>query len=197
MADIASHVISVPLIADLKLQPGNSNNTVLTTGALTVGDGAGKFYYFDKNDNTTPEDMVNYNTITPVGGGRYKAVFTRMIGLPHGTLSIQSGVKQFFYSGVTAADGTCAVNLTVDNTPTGAPIFTDVLFDDSKATVNASTANDAISSCRKSLSADKKVLTHLFFRGNNQNFGIGIAVTVNGFRSAPSNIPVSFLITGK
>lgn len=191
------HIVSVPLVSNLKSQPGNTENTIMTLGAITKGDGLGKFYYFDKNDNTTAEDMVNYNVIVPnTGGGRWKAVFTRMIALPHGILSIQSGLKQFFYTGVTALDGTCTVNLTLDGTSNGTPIFSTVFFDDSKANINITNIADAVSSCRKTLSADNKVLVHQFFRGNSTVVSI-LGANIIAFRAAAQNTAVSFSISGK
>lgn len=191
------HVISVANIAELKTQPGNVENAVMTIGQAAKGDNFGKFYYFDASDNTTAEDTAFFNVVVPNNGiGRWKAVFTRMLSLPHGTLVINAGKREFYYNGVTAADGTCTVYLTMDGTATGAPIFSTIWFDDSKATVSTATANDAVSSCRKSLSADLKTLVHLFYRGNSSVVSI-LGATVLGFRTAATGTTVSFAITGK
>lgn len=190
------HVTSLPNIAALKTQDGNISNIVLTAYALTIDDGLGKFYMFYAADTST-EDLVNYNVITPNSGiGRWKAIFIRNVSLPHGTLKIDGAIKTFLGGGTTAADGTCTLYLTVDGTPTGAAIFNNVLFDDSKANVDTLVANDAVSSCRKSLSADKKTLIHLFFRGASTAVSV-FGINVVGFRTALATTPVLFMVTGK
>jgi hypothetical protein len=198
--DGASHIISVPTVAMLKQQPGNTNNCVLTTGALAERDNLGKFYTFNPT-STADEDLVNYNVIAPLnGGGRWEAVFTKTLVLPHGTLRMEGGLKTFFYQGVTAADGTCTVNLTLDGTATGTPIFTQLYYEDSKANVNTSNPSDAVNSCQKSISSDLKQLVHLFYRGNINILTLAIITTginANSSRLAQAGTPVKFVIFGK
>ena len=203
MADIATHVISVPLVSNLKNQVGNANSIVLTTGAVSVGDGLGKLYYFDAGDNTTPEDLINYNVITPVlGGGRYKAVFTRMIALPHGTLVMNAGKKEFFYTGTTNASSESGnVYLTMDGTAGGVAIFSSILMSSCEPNVNAATSNDVIFTSRKSLSADLKTINYKFSRPNgNSLLSLSIVttgLTVLGSRDVPVGTSYLIKIEGK
>lgn len=203
MADIATHVISVPLVSNLKNQTGNANSIVLTTGAVSVGDGLGKLYYFDATDNTTAEDLVNYNIITPTtGGGRYKGVFTRMINLPHGTLVMNAGKKEFFYSGVTNASSESGnVYLTLDGTAGGTAIFSSILMSTCEPNVNATTSNDVIFTARKSLSGDLKTITYRFSRPSaNALLSLAIVtsgLTILGSRDVPQNTPYLLKVEGK
>lgn len=198
---MAEHVISVPLITDLKAQPGNTENIVMTVGQAVKGDALGALYWFDSSDSSTAEDNINWNTVVPNNNiGRWKKVITRAIILPHGNLFMYAGKREFFCNSVTAADGTSMINLTMDNTTNGTAIFSEVYFDSSIASVDTLTANDAVSSCRKTLSANKKQLTHLFYRGNAVTLNLGIitaGLTTAGFRSAATGTPVSFMVTGK
>lgn len=188
------HVVSINTLTDLKNTPGSTENIVITLGQSLVGDGKGALYYFDATDNTTAEDTSFYNTVVPSsGGGRWKRVFTRTMVLPHGTLFMNNGKKEFFVSTATNSSGEATVNLTFDNTVNGTPIFNTILFDDSKATLNTSTPNDAVSSTRKSLVGN--VLTHIFFRGNQTAVSI-LGVNVLGFRSALQGTAVQFFISG-
>lgn len=194
-------VVSVINVAELKAQPGNTDNVVLTTGTITKGDLGSALYYFDPLDTTTADDTVNYNTVVPTSGiGRWKKVITRTMVLPHGTLYMNAGKRDFFCNSVTAADGTCLINLTMDNTTNGTPIFTEVLFDDSKANINLVNINDAIGSCRKLLSANKKQLTHVFYTGNTSALNVAViasGVTTSAFKPAPTGTSVIFAVTGK
>jgi len=199
MADNLKHIVSVDVLADLKTLQG-TNNIVINTGKLVMGDGGGALYFWDKN-NVEPEDTV-YNNIIQATGitvGRWKKVFQKIQALPHGMLFINSGKKEFFCTTVVNASSEATINLTMDNTVSGAPIFTQILFDDSKATVNTTTSNDAVTSFKKSLSVNLKQLTHGFFRGNSTVLSLAIVttgLTVGGFRSVPAGTVVQFKIEG-
>lgn len=190
------HLISINTITELKLTKGSDENVIITLGQSIRGDNKGALFYWDST-STDPEDTTYYNVVqvTGVATGRWKKVFTRMMQLPHGTLVINAGKKEFFFSGTTNANSECAVNLTMDGTATGTAIFTDVWFDDSKATVNTTTSNDAVASFRKSLSTDLKVLTHGFYKGNNSVISL-LGVNVLGFRASGAGIAVKFKIDG-
>jgi len=199
---MAVHMTSVPTLADLKNAPGGNDNVVMTLGLLTPGDNKGKLYFWDSL-NTTAEDTTNWNVVqvTGMSVGRYITAFTRVLNLPHGTLFIANGKKEFFTNNaVVSASGDALVNLTMDNTTDGAAIFNVVLFDDSKATINTTTHNDAVSSCRKVLSANLKQLTHLFFKGNNTTLGgtltalLGAVIT--GLQKANAGTTVVFRVEG-
>jgi len=199
MADNLKHIVSVDTLADLKTIKG-TNNIVINIGKLAMGDGLGALYFWDVNSLET-EDTVYNNVVkaTNVTTGRWKKVFQRMQALPHGTLVINSGKKEFFCSATVNASSEITINLTMDNTTNGTPIFTEVWFDDSKATVNTTTSNDAVTSFKKSLSANLKQLTHGFFRGNSTLLSLAIVttgLTVGGFRSVPAGTVVQFKIEG-
>jgi len=193
---MAQHIISINTLADLKATGGDIENIVITLGKNTKGDNLGALYYWDANSTETED--VNFNNIVSVTNivtGRWKKVFTRMMQLPHGILVINAGKKEFYYTGVVNSSGECLVNLTIDNTTNGTSIFSEVWFDDSKAEVNASTANDAVTSYRKSLSANLKQLTHGFVRGSSSVVSI-LGATVIGLRAALVNTPVRFKVEG-
>lgn len=191
-----SHIISVETITELKAQPGSVDNCILTKGMATAGDGKGGLYYFDPADNDSAEDTKYYNVVVPVkGGGRWKKVFIRTLVLPHGTLVINGGKKEFFCAATTNANGDATINLTYDNTITGQAIFTDVWYDSSKGTVNTGTANDAVQGYRKSLAANFKTITHGFFRGNSTQISV-LGLQLLSFRAAASATPVIFKIEG-
>lgn len=199
MADNLKHIVSVDTLADLKTIKG-TNNIVINIGKNTMGDGLGALYFWDAA-NVEAEDTI-YNNIVKATGvttGRWKKVFQRMQNLPHGVLVINSGKKEFFCSTTVNASSEATINLTMDNTVNGTPIFTEIWFDDSKATVNTTTSNDAVTSFKKSLSVNLKQLTHGFFRGNSTLLNLSIittGLTVGGFRSVPQGTPVQFKIEG-
>lgn len=192
-----SHIISLNLLADLKTQMGNGDNIVITTGQNTIGDGKGALYYWD-NLSVETEDTVAWNIVQVTGNttGRWKKVFTRRLTLPHGILFINNGKREFFCNTTTDASSLASVNLTMDNTTNGTPIFTSILFDDSKANIDAATSNDAVSGCRKSLSANLKQLVHIFYRGGAATISI-LGANVLGFRNAVTGTPITFYIQGE
>lgn len=197
---MAEHIISKVNLAELKATKGGQENVIMTLGQASKGDNKGALYYWD-GASTEAEDTTYYNIVqvTGVTIGRWKKVFNRMISLPHGTLVLNNGKKEFFVSTVTNASSEAVVNLTMDNTTTGTAIFTDVWFDDSKATVDTANANDAVNSFRRSLSANLKVLTHGFFKGNSTVLSIAIVttgLTVGGLRASGAGVPVKFKIEG-
>lgn len=193
------HVVSVENIAALKLISGNSANMVLTGCALTKGDQLGKFYMYDPISTAT-EDLVNYNVIMPANSiGRWIANYQRIQTYVHGTL-VTLGAFKIFVIASTVTSGASTVNLTVDNTTNGTAIFTEVWYASSEATVDTTTPSDIVYSGRKTLSANKKQLTHSFIRGNTTLLNLSIittGLTVSSTRFAPDGTPVSFFIVGK
>lgn len=195
------HVTSVANVAELKTFAGYDKNPVLILGNVSVGDGSAAHYYWDDN-STDPEDSVYLNTIAVTGitTGRWKKVIARIVTVPQGRLVYNGGKKELFVDTVVGADGTATINLTMDNTTNGTAIFSQIWFDDSKATVNTTTPQDAVSSCRKTLTANLKQLTHLFFRGNTTTLGLNIAAiagaNINSQRNAAQGTPVTFKVEG-
>lgn len=192
----AKHITSVTTLAELKTFTGYDKNPVLLLGNSSVGDGSAAHYYWD-DASTETEDLTYMNiiSVTGVPTGRWKKVIARIVTLPQGRLVYNGGKKELFVDTVTGADGTATINLTMDNTTNGTAIFSQVWFDDSKATVNTTTANDAVSSCRMSLTNGNKQLKHLFFRGNSSVIGV-LGVNVLSFRTAIQNTPVTFKVEG-
>lgn len=194
---MAIHVISKTQLAELKATPGSVENIIITLGQNAKGDSKGALYYWDAL-STEAEDAVYYNTVQATGitTGRWKKVFTRMQTLPHGTLVTNAGKKEFFATNkpITATSD-ITLYLTMDGTATGAPIFTEVWFDDSKAVVNTSNVNDAVSSYRISLSSDLKTLKHGFFRGNANAVTV-LGVNLLSFRGAVAGTLINFKIEG-
>lgn len=197
---MAIHIVSIPTLADLKITPGTTENIVITLGQASKGDSRGALYYFDPDDNTTPEDTNYYNTVVPtIGNGRWKKVFTRMLSLPHGTLVMNAGKKEFFATGTTNASGEVTFNLTLDGTSTGTAIFTDIWFNDGKAVVNAATANDVVIGTVKSESADKKQTIHKFTKGKNTLLNLSIittGLTLGGTELPPQGTVIKLKVEG-
>jgi len=193
---MAEHIISVPTVAALKAQAGNTENSVMTLGSLVKGDGGGALYFFDSTDTTSIEDTLYWNIVVPSNNiGRWKKIFVRTLVLPQGVLTMNGGVKTLYVQTMTDASGNATVNLTTNNTATGTPIFTALWWDDSKSAIATTNVNDAIGSTRRSLSADLKVLSHMFYRGNSSTVSI-LGANVLGFRSAPASSAVNFIIVG-
>lgn len=194
---MANHIIGINTLAELKATPGGKDkNPILLLGNSSIGDGSAAHYYWD-DTSTEAEDLVYMNTIqsTGIATGRWKKVIARIVTVPQGRLVYNGGKKELFVDTVTGADGTATINLTMDNTTNGTAIFSQVWFDDSKATVNTTTANDAVSSCRKSLTNSNKQLTHLFFRGNSSTVSV-LGINLLSFRTAVTGTPVTFKVEG-
>lgn len=196
-----THITSVSTIAELKKNPGKDKNPVLILGNLSVGDGGAAHYYWD-DVSVEAEDPIYFNTIavTGVSTGRWKKVIARIVNVPQGRLVYNGGKKELFVDTVVASDGNATINLTMDNTTNGTPIFSQIWFDDSKATVNTTAPEDAVSSCRKELKNGNKQLTHLFFRGNSTVLGASLgqvlSANIKSQRTALTGTPVTFKIEG-
>lgn len=205
---VKSHIISLPLLSDLRNQMGNNDNVVITTGQTVVRDGKGRLYSWDSL-SVEAEDS-SFNIVKPTQlesnqAGRWKALFTRRLVLPNvGTtvtnriLFVNSGKIEYFCSTKTDNNSESKIYLTIDGLVGGVPIFSTVLFDDSKANVNASTVNDMVNSCRKSLVGN--LLIHIFGRGNSSLLNLSIittGITIGGLRAATVDTPVTFYIQGE
>lgn len=195
---MANHIIGAKTLAELKTMSGSDKNPILLLGKDTIGDGFAAHYYWD-DASTDPEDTMYYNVVqaTGVTTGRWRKVIARVVTVPQGILVYNGGIKTLYVNATTIADGTATINLTMDNTTNGTAIFTNILFDDSKATVNATSVYDAVSSCRKSLTNGNKQLSHLFYRGQAPVISVvGISVVNQAQRPAAISTPVTFMITG-
>ena len=190
---IAVDIQNANLIADLKAMPVSPSTKVFVFGKDTIGDNLGGFYYWD-NASTLPEDSVYLNVITSdnTPTGRWRRVFAKSVQYPQGVLVNTGGVKKFYAAGVINASGECALNLTADNTPNGAPLFAEIWKNDSRAKTTATTPSQAVSSYTKSETL--KTTTHGYFRANPVTITLGLAYAP--FASAPPGTPVQFEITG-
>lgn len=195
------HIVSVLNITELKAQPGNVNNIVMTSGASSKGDGGGKIYYFDNVDNNTVEDTVYWNTVVPINNvGRWKAVFTRMLNLPHGILEINAGKKSFYLEGISNSSNSTGIKyLTMDNTLTGTPIFTKLLFESCIPNVAGATKDNVITANRTLLSTDLRQISYTFSRPPADtilNLSIITTGITIGTRTAPAGTPYLIKVEG-
>ena len=195
---LSRHITSVSTLADLKKFKGFNQNPVLLLGKDVVGDGFAAHYYWD--DSSTDSVDTIYLNVVAVDGvttGRWKKVIARVVTIPQGRLIYNGGKKELYVDTVTAANGTATINLTLDNTTNGTPIFSQIWWDDSKANIDTMTVADAVSSTKKSLTNGNRQLTHLFYRGQAPVISVvGVSVVNQAQRPAAGNTPVTFMVCG-
>ena len=150
---------------------------VLVLGRTSVGDGNSAFFRWDPT-STAAEDLtymavVKSNRTTV---GRWVRVFQRNVTVPQGTLVMNGGVKTLYVAAVTDSNGRATINLTYENTPTGTPIFSEVWKNDSRARINASTQNEAVSSymVQSAEATSFKTTTHGYYKPNAVTLTIGL-----------------------
>lgn len=190
-------VLTVETVAELKAIPvsADAGAIYLLVGRAAVSDGLGGFYRWNPAASDT-EDATFMRTFPSDNSamGRWERVFQRVQVLPHGILVNNGGVKTFYAPGTTNASGEITLNLTLDNTANGTPIFTEIWFNDSKAAVTATTPANAVSSYVKNLSANLKQTTHGYFRANAVTITLGLLYAP--FAAAPAGVGVQFKIEG-
>lgn len=160
-------LISVSTQAELKAVFPAPGMIAYLLSKSTIGDNLGGFYRWD--ENATGADDTLYmksfcSSTKPTG--RWVRTFQTIALLTHGTLFIEGGKKTFYASLDTVSGGTASLNLTMDNTATGDPIFREILSTRADCLSNAATVADLVLSGRKSLSADLKQVSYLFFKAN-------------------------------
>jgi hypothetical protein len=194
---LAIKIDVVGTIADLKAKPvTNADIVVLVQGKATATDGNGAFYKWMAL-STDAEDMTFLNVVTSTltGTGRWVRLNVKNIQLPQGVLSMNNGVKTLYVSGATSSSSTTTTYLTYDGTPTGTPIFSSIFYNAAQATVNVVNLVDAVSSCVKSVSTDKKVTVHQFWKGNNTVISL-LGTLAQSFANAPTGTPVQIKVEG-
>jgi hypothetical protein len=188
-------IVNVKNLSDLKATPVFGDTIMYMVGRSGMGSGGGGFYWWDET-STEAEETKYLNVVKSDNSqqGRWKRVNLKTQDLPHGVLSNNGGVKMFFTTGFTNASGEVTVNLTMDNTANGENIFSALWFNDAKATVNATTANDIVTGAVKSVSANLKQTTHKFYKGNPQTAILNLSILPA--TNPPLNTPIQFMIVG-
>lgn len=195
-----TNVVSVPLLSDLRNEIGaDEESVIITTGELALRDGKGALYGWNPssmNAEDSANNVVRPTSIAQAQPGRWEKVFVRKMVLPQGILHINNGIKKLYCAATTDANSEATINLTMENTTNGTAIFSNILWDDSKANINVGNVNDMVSSCRKLLSANMKQLTHIFARGNSAAVSV-VGINILGLRTAVAGTNVTFIVEGE
>ena len=186
-------------IANLKTWQVETGSQIFILGKTTPGDGLGGFYRWDETDSTSAEDMTNLNIIKSdrTNQGRWKRVFQRSQSLPQGLLVTNGPLKTLYVSTTTLADGTATIYLTMDGTSTGTPIFTEIKFNDSKASYGATNPSSAVQSffMTESLVSTK----HGYYKANAITLTLALVtggLLLNPLISVGAGVPVRFRVEG-
>ncbi len=184
----------VPTSADLKNLAPNAGITVLLLGKDAIYDNLGGFYRWDAASTSDEDTYLRAIPSSRSETGRWVRIFQKAQVLPHGILVNNGGVKTFYASGTTDANGKITLNLTMDNTLSGPAIFKAIWFNDSKCTSPAGSPQAAVTSYVESLSADLKKTIHGYFKANAVT--ILLSMVYNPFANVGANVPVQFRIEG-
>lgn len=168
-------VIYVDTIADLKASPIAPDAMMFVKGNQNIGDGLGGFYMWDATStNTEDTQYLNYIKATDHTTGRWVRLFQRARVQNTGVMVNTGGVKAYYISGTTDANGNVTLNLTEDGTANGVALFSDIWAITTYPQVNANGPADAVQSYRKSLSANKKNVTYGFYKANALTVTLGL-----------------------
>lgn len=169
---VTRDLIQLPLIADLKASAVAANAQAFVSGKTAPSDGLGGLYRWDPVSIAT-EDMTFLNTVKSdqTDVGRWVRVFQRAQQLPHGVLVNTGGVKAFFANGVTAADGTASLALTMDGTADGVPIFQAIWNNTANARTTSQIAGNAVQSFL--MAETLKTTKHGFSKANAVTMVLG------------------------
>lgn len=163
------------LLADLVAAPVTAGATAFFAGRTVIGDGQGGLYRWDASSTATEDTkFLNVVASSVSSAGRWIRVFQRARVLPHGILVMNGGVKTFFASGVTAADGTVSLSLTMDNTAGGEAIFTEIWSNTSIARTVSTTPGGAVQSFLVEEAANLKSTKHGFCKANVLTLALGL-----------------------
>lgn len=198
MSKSSKSVIVCDTVADLKAAATADADVALLVSKAAPGDNLGGIYRYSAA-STEAEDMAYLNVIRPAAAatgtpGGWLRVVQRAKTYPQGVMSMNGIVRTFFASGTTNASGDVILFLTEDNTATGVPLFKQIWFNDSKATVNATGPANAVTSYVKTLATDLRQTTHGFFRANALTVTLGLVYSP--FAAVPAGVPVQFRIEG-
>lgn len=192
---VIKDLMQFELMADLVAAPVSPGATAFFAGRAVVGDGLGGLYRWDAASTATVDTrFLNVIQSSTTATGRWVRVFQRARSLPHGILVMNGGVKTFFASGVTAADGSAALNLTMDNTPTGEAIFSDIWSNTSRARTVSATPGNAVQSFLMEESANFKTTKHGFYKANIATIALGLLY--NPFIMVAAGTQVQFRVEG-
>lgn len=187
-------------LAELKSQVPAPDLVIYLLGKNVASDGIGGFYRWDATA-TGAEDTQFMKSFPSDKSttGRWVRVFQTTQNLPHGVLVYTGGVKKFYASTTTVAGGTASLNLTLDNTPTGTPIFSEIWSNRSEANLDAATVTDIVTGARKTQAPDLKTTTHHFYRPNVLNLTLSLitaGLLFNPFTGVPAGVNVRFTVEG-
>lgn len=190
---VTKTLIVVNSLAELQAQTGAADTVALITGKVTRGDGQGGFYWWDPV--SVEAESLSYMLVIAVTGvatGRWKRINAKVQVLPHGILVLNGGVKTFYASGVTDANGQFALNLTMDNMPGGPQIFSEIWFNSAQSAANNETPNSATKSYVKTQTLSQTV--YAFFRSNVVT--MVVALLYSPVLAAPAGVVVFAKVEG-
>lgn len=190
-----SNVTRINTLLELKGRIGSDNEVVYLNGQANKLDGKGGQYIWNKDDTTT-EDLIFLSVIKANGAetGRWRRINAKVVVLPHGYLEMRNGIKNFYASGTTNSSGEASLNLTMDGTLTGEPIFTEIWSNMSRCTTPMASPAESVNSYTKSLASNLKNTVHGYFKANAVTLILG--AVYGPFANAPAGLPVQFTITG-
>lgn len=198
---ISKDILTVNLLSDLQNAPVSNGAIMFLIGKTTLGDGLGGFYRWD--DSATGALDTVYLNIVPSNlspTGRWTRVFQRARNLAHGVLVTTGGIRSFYAPAVIDANSQTVINLTEDNTSGGVALFTEVWQTSGESVINVTDPNDVVMGTRKTLSANKKVLTYYFARGNTTTLGATLlsilGLVIPGLRNAAAGTAVIIKVEG-
>lgn len=185
--------VTVNSLTELQNYDGDFNSVIILVGKDSRDDGKGGIFRFDMN-STEAEDTAYMRVIKPnsVATGRWKRINTKIEVLPHGILLDNQGVKTFYASTVTDANGEVTLNLTRENTSTGTAFCQEIKYNDARSTVVATSVSSAVQSYVKNTTANLKQSTYGFYRANALTITLGLVY--NPCASVGAGVPVQFRV---
>lgn len=183
--------------------PGSAQDKamVFLMGVATENDNMGGLFQY----SDTAADSVDDRNVLAVPGkstGRYIRKNAKTVVLPHGIIAFLGSLKLFFTTAnyTIGSDSKCMLYLTQDNTAAGTALFSQILWNSSRAIGTAATSNDIILSQAETLPVDLKSTTHIYARGNSTTIGATITALLNtvlpGLRAGSIGTSVQFFIVG-
>lgn len=174
---------------------------LVQAGRAAMADNMGGLYRWDpaSTASETLDSTLGY-TLTAIkptsrtGPGRWVRFVQTVRQLPHGVLVNRLGMKTFYAEGVTDASGRCRLRLTSDDTDTGPPLFTKVLYNESRATAPTPLPTGAVSSYTVDLAADLRSTTHGYYRANTVRMTVGLLLSP--VAAVEAGVTVQFRIDG-
>lgn len=174
---ISRDLIQAETINDIKNISPATGTKVFLAGRLAIGDSAGGFYYWDKDSNLE-EDTPYFNIIKSdvINVGRWRRIFSKANTYPHGTLTNNAGIKRFFTSGITNANGEVIINITEDGTVNGIAIFQEIWIINQELINTNTNLSNIILGNRKSVSSNLKQVIYLYSDKSSKKASPGIEI---------------------